>query len=71
LLIFLTPHVADQPEILKAISEAETKGQEIVKDAMQDNLYEKHLERMGTKGNIQPEHVTETVAPKAKNKQKK
>ncbi|MFG0249022.1 MAG: type II secretion system secretin GspD [Phycisphaeraceae bacterium JB051] len=54
LLIFITPHVADQPGILQAISESEENSQEIVKEAMEGKLYQRHLERMGKQGNAQP-----------------
>ncbi len=54
LLIFITPHVADQPGLLQAISKSEEASQEIVKEAMEGKLYQRHLERMGTEGNTQP-----------------
>lgn len=72
LLIFITPHVADQPHLLKEISEAEANGQEIVKNAMQGELYNKHLQRMGTEGNTQPvAPVTEKEEAKTKKKKSK
>ena len=54
LLIFITPHVADQPGLLQAISQSEENSQEIVKEAMEGKLYQRHLERMGKQGNTQP-----------------
>lgn len=67
LLIFITPHVANQPGILKAISDAEEQSQEIVRNAMKGELYNKHLQRMGTEGNVQPEP---TPQPVTKNRRK-
>jgi general secretion pathway protein D len=54
LLIFITPHVADQPGVLQNISKSEENSQEIVKQAMEGKLYQRHLERMGQEGNSQP-----------------
>ena len=61
LLIFITPHVADQPEMLKAISDAEEQSQEIVKNAMKGELYDKHLKRMGKEANAQPAPTVEST----------
>lgn len=70
LLIFITPHVADQPEMLKKISEAEKQSQEIVKDAMKGELYDRHLERMGAENNVQPEPKPEVQTKSGKSKKK-
>jgi len=46
LLIFLTPHVAQQPEELKDMSEAEKAGTKAVRDAVEPGGLEEHLRGM-------------------------
>ncbi|MFO8013897.1 MAG: hypothetical protein R6X20_11410 [Phycisphaerae bacterium] len=46
LLIFLTPHVADDPQQLPAMSEDETANLQAVKEAGGSGAFEKHLDSM-------------------------
>jgi general secretion pathway protein D len=46
LLIFLTPHVAQQPEELKGMSEDEQKGAKISNDTAEKGILQEHLEGM-------------------------
>jgi general secretion pathway protein D len=46
LLIFLTPHVALQPDLLKDMSEEEQKNLKLVPNAVQPGVWEDHLKGM-------------------------
>ena len=46
LLIFLTPHVAESPEMLKGMSESETAGTKAVQNAVEPGAFQEHLEGM-------------------------
>jgi general secretion pathway protein D len=46
LLVFLTPHVAQQPADLKAISEDEVAGSQTVRKAMDGNAFDRHIKGM-------------------------
>jgi len=46
LLIFLTPHVAQQPDLLKGMSEDEKAGTKIVNDAVEKGAFEEQLRGM-------------------------
>ncbi|HAU37954.1 MAG TPA: type II secretion system protein GspD [Phycisphaerales bacterium] len=54
LLIFLTPHVAQQPEELKDMSEAEKAGTKAVRDAVEPGAFEEHLRGMNRGAASQP-----------------
>jgi len=44
LLIFLTPHVAQQPAALQRISEAEKAGSQMIPDAVEPGTFDEHME---------------------------
>jgi len=46
LLIFLTPHVAQQPTALEPMSDEEMRGSEVVPGAVGPGVFDKHLEGM-------------------------
>jgi general secretion pathway protein D len=46
LLIFLTPHVAQQPESLTSMSRDETKGTQLTPNAVAPGTFEQHLQGM-------------------------
>ncbi len=46
LLIFLTPHVAKQPDELKGMTDSEKSGTKIVHDAVEPGAYKSHLHGM-------------------------
>lgn len=46
LLIFLTPHVATRAEELTAISEEEKSRSELIREALEPGVFEKHMEGM-------------------------
>ena len=50
LLIFLTPHVAAQPEMLTDISAGELEGAVIIPKAVQPGAFEKYLKEMERRG---------------------
>jgi general secretion pathway protein D len=54
LLIFLTPHVALQPEELKAMTDSEKSGTKIVQDAVEPGAYQNHLKGMGLGASTRP-----------------
>jgi general secretion pathway protein D len=43
LLIFLTPHVAQVPEALKDMAEAEKAGAKVIKEAVEPGAFEEHI----------------------------
>lgn len=53
LLIFLTPHVAPQPELLQRMSDDEKKGHVVVPRAVEPGTFERHLEGL-QRGAAQP-----------------
>jgi len=46
LLIFLTPRVAEIPEKLKAISDAEEKNSDAIQDAVESGAFQRHMQAM-------------------------
>ena len=52
LLIFLTPHVAQQPETLKPMSDDEMKGTRLTPRAVGPGTFDEHMRGMN-RGNIQ------------------
>ena len=54
LLIFLTPHVALQPDELKAMTESEKSGTKIVQDAVDTGAYKNHLKGMELGASTRP-----------------
>ncbi len=46
LLIFLTPHVAERPEVLKQMSEDELNGSKLVPNAVYPGAFQEHLKGM-------------------------
>jgi len=67
LLIFLTPHVAEQPEQLTAMSEDETRNIQAVKEAGGSGAFEQHLDSMQRGATPapeeQPEETSDAVQP--------
>ncbi len=63
LLIFLTPHVALQPERLQAISEAEQAATKIVQDAVEKGAYQEHLKGLQVGASSQPTSSEATPGP--------
>ena len=54
LLIFLTPHVAKQPDELKGMTESEQSGTKIVQDAVEPGAYQNHLKGMKLGASTRP-----------------
>ena len=54
LLIFLTPHVAEEPDHLRKMSEEETAGSKAVRDATGVGALEEHLQGMRRGATTQP-----------------
>ena len=46
LLIFLTPHVAAEPDVLRGMSQEETEGTKLVPNAIEPGAYDDHQEGM-------------------------
>jgi hypothetical protein len=46
LLIFLTPHVAKQPEDLEGMSRDERAGTQVIGDAVEKGAFEEHMKGM-------------------------
>ena len=65
LLIFLTPHVAHIPDVLKDMTEQEKAGLKIAPKAVGPGVYEEHLEGMerGNLDGLQPAEIVEPIAP--------
>lgn len=64
LVIFLTPHVATDPAILKPMSEAEECGLKVVPKAIKPGMYEEHkdgLERGSNATILPPDEGTKTI----------
>jgi Flp pilus assembly secretin CpaC len=67
LLIFLTPHVAVQPEALKPISQEEMRGTTLTPNAVGPGVFQQHIEglrRGQTEITTQP--ATRAVGPAAR-----
>jgi general secretion pathway protein D len=47
LLIFLTPHVAKEPEALRGMTEQEEKATQVVPKAIKPGMFEEHMKGMG------------------------
>ncbi|HEY8669151.1 MAG TPA: type II secretion system secretin GspD [Tepidisphaeraceae bacterium] len=58
LLIFLTPHVALQPDVLKPMSEEEKKGTKLTPNAVEPGAFDEHMRGMERGG-----HPTTQSAP--------
>ena len=54
LLIFLTPHVAQNPLLLEGMSQEELDGSKIVTGAIKDGAFQEHLEGL-RRGAAKPE----------------
>ncbi len=54
LLIFLTPHVAKQPDELKQMTESEQSGTKIVQEAVDTGAYQNHLKGMKLGASTRP-----------------
>jgi general secretion pathway protein D len=67
LLIFLTPHVAAEPDVLKPMGEDEMKGLRLVPGAVQPGVFQDHMKGM-QRGNAstQPEPSYVPPAPPSK-----
>jgi general secretion pathway protein D len=58
LLIFLTPHVAMQPDLLKPMSDSEVKGLRLVPSAVAPGVFQEHMEGMQRGGaSTQPQSI--------------
>jgi len=62
LLIFLTPHVAREPQALKAMSEDETAGSKVVPKAVEPGAFEEHMKGM-RRGGARPEDQQDGSEP--------
>ena len=62
LLIFLTPHVAQQPEALKPMSQDEIKGTQLTPGAVGPGVFDEHIRGMQRGGNVKPS-TQPTTAP--------
>ena len=62
LLIFLTPHVAQVPQALKAMSEDEMAGSKVVPDAVEPGAFDEHMKGM-QRGAAQPEDEKDGSEP--------
>lgn len=54
LLIFLTPHVAAQPDALQGMSQTEMEGSKLVPQAVDPNAFKEHMEGMQRGATTQP-----------------
>jgi general secretion pathway protein D len=54
LLIFLTPHVAARPELLKDMSQREMEGSKLVPSAVDKNAFQDHMRNMGRRADEPP-----------------
>lgn len=66
LLIFLTPHVASQPDDLKGMSKQEEDGTKLLKDAVEPGTYQEHMAGM-ERGSAHP--TTQPATQPAEKKQ--
>jgi len=66
LLIFLTPHVAQQPEDLEAMSESEKAGTKVIQDAVEKGAFDEHMKGM-ERGAAPPPATPEPEPGPAKN----
>ena len=62
LLIFLTPHVAREPEALKAMSEDEMAGSKVVPEAVEPGAFHEHMKGM-QRGGARPEDERDGSEP--------
>jgi len=62
LLIFLTPHVVREPEVLKAMSEDEMAGSKVVPEAVEPGAFEEHMKGM-QRGAARPEDEKDAAKP--------
>ena len=63
LLIFLTPHVATQPEDLKIMSKQEKDGTKLLNDAVEPGTFQSHMEGM-ERGSAHPPATQPTESNK-------
>jgi general secretion pathway protein D len=64
LLIFLTPHVAQQPAILKPMTQDELKGVKLTPNAVEPGAFQEQMEGM-QRGTTQPADVPGPTVPRA------
>jgi general secretion pathway protein D len=64
LLIFITPHVAEQPDHLTAMSEDELGGVKSVREAGGEGAFEEHLESLKRGATPKPEAMPDGKQPK-------
>ncbi|MFH1731063.1 MAG: type II secretion system secretin GspD [Planctomycetota bacterium] len=72
LLIFLTPHVAQEPEDLKGMSESEKAGTKVIQNAVEKGAFDEHLkgmERGAAPRPVTPEPEPGPAQPPADSKQ--
>ncbi len=62
LLIFLTPHVASTPDVLKGMTKQEKKGIELLDKAVEGGAFKKHLEGLRRGGNKKQEETQRSAA---------
>lgn len=63
LIVFLTPHVAREPEVLQKMSEDEKAGAVVVPNAVGPGVFEKHLEGMRRGGGGAPDPTADPRRP--------
>ncbi len=62
LLIFLTPHVAPRPELLKGMSKDEMRGTRLTPNAVAPGAFQEHMEGM-RRGATQPSTKDDDIVP--------
>jgi general secretion pathway protein D len=63
LLIFITPHVAQQPGQLKAMTEDELRGTKAVGHAVEEGAFKEHMQGMQRGASTQPAGADEDMTP--------
>ncbi len=66
LLVFLTPHVVDEPDKLKNVTQDEISGVEIVPNAVGEGIFQKHIKGMMRGATTQPTELKFPDVPKQK-----
>ena len=61
LLIFLTPHVAQQPDELKSMSESEKNGTKLIPGAVEKGAFDEHLRGMDRGASTRPASTARTL----------
>jgi general secretion pathway protein D len=62
LLIFLTPHVAPKPDLLKGMSKDEMRGTRLTPNAVAPGAFQEHMEGM-RRGSTQPSSKDDDIVP--------